>query len=88
MFIIKVRDTLTARTRELVSESTYAILAAETGKWQTCVIRYRSLDEALHFVEKQSTRPNRGHRFGLVREYRVFEQNGRKLNLICEKKRD
>ena len=85
MFIIKIRDHLTARTRETCSENGYRLLSADSEKWKACIIRYKSLEEALHFVDKQSSRSNGKNRFALVRDYRIFEQNGRKLNLVFEK---
>lgn len=85
MFIIKVRDHITARTRRLCSKSEYHFLCANVEKWKTCIIRYKSLENALHFVNKQSALSGDKHRFALVRDYRIFEQNGRKLKLMFEK---
>ena len=85
MFIIKVRDHLTARTRETCSENGFRILRADAEKWKACLLRYKTLEEALHFVTKQSPCSNGKNRFALVRDYRIFEQDGRKLKLVFEK---
>lgn len=85
MFIIKVKDHVTARTRETCSENRYRLLCADSEKWKACIIRYKSLEDALRFVYKQSALSNGGNRFALVRDYRIFEQDGRKLKLVFEK---
>lgn len=78
MFIVKVRDRATPATLTLMPEHAYRIFMQNANKWKTCLFHYASYAAALSFVEKQAAMPDR---FATHRDYRIFEQNGRKLTL-------
>lgn len=79
MYIVKVRDSLRPFA------PVYATIASSATKlylgiWRTCVLRYPTAEEARQFVDKQ--RFLSGRESELVRDYRIFKKDGRKLTLI------
>ena len=83
MFIVKVRDHVTARTRALVSERTLALMQYDDNKWRNCVFAYKTYELAQAFVQKQIAEAQTD-RYGLLRDHRIFEQEGRKQKLVFE----
>lgn len=83
MFIVKIRDHVTARTRALAPEHTLVLLRYDDNKWRTCVFAYKTYELALDFVNKQIAQAG-SDRFGLLRDHRIFEQEGRKQKLVYE----
>ena len=83
MFIIKVRDHLTARTRAVAPARTLALLQSEAGSWKSCLFSYKTYELALAFVNKQIAQAE-SDRFGILRDHRIFEQEGRKQKLVFE----
>ena len=83
MFTVKVRDHITARTRALAPARTLALLQSEADHWKSCLFSYKTYELALAFVEKQIAQAE-NDRFGILRDHRIFEQEGRKLKLVYE----
>ena len=83
MFIVKVRDRLTARTYALAPANTIVMLHCDDNKWKTCVVTYKTYDLALAFVNRQIAQTT-SDRFEILRDHRIFEQEGRKQRLVFE----
>ena len=83
MFTVKIRDHITARTRALAPARTLALLQHDDNKWRSCVFAYKTYELALAFVNKQIAQAG-SDRFGILRDHRIFEQEGRKQKLVYE----
>ena len=79
MYIIKVRDRTTATTRATMPERVFRLIDWDT--WKPCLFRYDTLEKALALCDRQQATPTR---YGEIRDYRVFEKDGRKLKLVYE----
>ena len=83
MFIIKVRDHLTTRAFARAPEHVLVLLRHSDNKWRTCTFAYKTYELALDFVNKQIAQAD-SDRFGILRDHRIFEQEGRKQRLVFE----
>ena len=84
-YIVKVRDWLTPRASAVCSARAFALLRADEGKWQTCVLRYKSLEDARRYVRSALNRKvTRPMDEAFVRDFRIFVQDGRKQSLVEE----
>ena len=78
MYIVKVRDSL----RPFAPAASSRIAMLDLGAWKTCILSYPTAEQARQFIARQKSRPSREPE--LVRDYRIFEKDGRKLTLIEE----
>lgn len=82
MYIIKMRDHYKAENADLIPLNIRRVIDHERNRWQgRSIFKYATYEEALHVMKTQMSHPKR---IPVQRDYRIYEQDGRKLRLISE----
>lgn len=82
MYIIKIKDTYKVEDAELIPINIRRVIDHEKSRWQGgSIFKYRTYEEALKTIKTQYSRPKK---IPVRRDYRIYEQDGRKLTLISE----